>query len=244
MTDADKESTGLTDTLMTLSKGPYTSVNRLKHYVINGLKFRSSNVEGNRKTQNSGVSVATEGGNTYYGVLTDIIELNYFGNIRHVLFKCKWVDAENRRGYKTDEFEFPMVNFTHSVHGGEEIVHKPYVLASQATQVFYVENKRHKDWYVVVKTKARNVFDAGIGPHYDEDDTDEFLENIPYSFTSTDVGRDDLCWSRDDVEGMIIDATIIGPRDLHEMDNFDECDFIDDESNDEDKNEVEYSDDE
>ena len=44
------------------------------------------------------------------------------------------------------------------------MVDEPYVLASQATQVFYVEEKRHKDWYVVVKTKARDVFDAGIGP--------------------------------------------------------------------------------
>ena len=194
MTDANRESTGLTDTLITLSKGPYTSVNQLKHYIINGLKFRSSNVEGNRKTQNSGVSVVTKGGNTYYGVLTNIIELNYSSNIRHVLFKCKWVDDENRRGYKTDEFGFPMVNFTHSVHGGEEMVPEPYVLASQATQVFYVEDKRHKDWYVVVKTKARDVFDAGSGPHCDEDDMDEFVENIPYFLTSTDVGRDDLRW--------------------------------------------------
>ena len=88
MTDADRESTALTDTLITLSKGPYTSVNRLKYYVINGLKFRSSNVEANRKTQISGVSVAIENGIMYYGVLTDIIELNYSGNIRHVLFKC------------------------------------------------------------------------------------------------------------------------------------------------------------
>nr|POE44699.1 hypothetical protein CFP56_76621 [Quercus suber] len=151
MTDADRESTGLTDTLITLSKGPYTSVNRLKHYVINELKFRSANVEGNRKTQNSGVSVATE---------------------------------------------------------------------------------------------ARDVFDAGIGPHCDEDDTDEFLENILYSLTSTDVGTDDLRWGRDNVEGMTIDASIIGPRDLHEMDNLDECEFIDDESNDEDTNDVEYSDEE
>ena len=39
--------------------------------------------------QNSGVSVATNGGITYYDVLTDIIELNYSNNIKHVLFKCK-----------------------------------------------------------------------------------------------------------------------------------------------------------
>ena len=114
MTDADRERTSVNDTIITLSKGPYTLVNRLKHYVINGLKFRSSNVETNKKTQNSGVSVVTEGGIMFYDVLTDIIELNYSCSIRHVLFKCTWVDDENRRGYKTDEFGFPMVNFTHT----------------------------------------------------------------------------------------------------------------------------------
>ena len=192
MTDANRERTSLTNTIITLSKGSYTLVNQLKHYVINGLKFRSSNVETNKKTQNSGVSVVTKGGITFYGVLTDIIELNYSASIRHVLFKCTWVDDENMRGYKTDEFGFPMVNFTHSIHGGEEIMDEPYVLASQATQVFYVEDKRHKDWCVVVKTKARDVFDAGIGPYCDEDDTYEFYENISYSVTSNDAVGENL----------------------------------------------------
>ena len=40
------------------------------------------------------------------------------------------------------------------------------------------------------------------------------------------------------MEGMTIDAYIIGPRDLYEMDNLDDCEFIDDESNDEDDNKV------
>ena len=69
---------------------------------------------------------------------------------------------------------------------------EPYVLASQATQVFYVEDKRHKNWCVVVKTKARNMFDASIGPHCDEDDTYRFYENIPYSVTSNDADRENL----------------------------------------------------
>ena len=244
MTDADRERTSLTGTIITLSKRPYPLVNQLKHYVINGLKFRSSNVETNRKTQNSGVSVVTEGGNTFDGVLTDIIELNYFGNIKHVLFKCTWVDDQNRKGYKTNEFGFPMVNFTHSIHGGEKIEDEPYVLASQVTQVFYVEDKRNKDWYVIVKTKVRDVFDVGIGPHCDEDDTYGFYENIPYSVTSNDASRENLRWGHDDVEGMTIDASIIGEKDLNEMDNLDDCEFIDDESNDNDANEVDYSDDE
>nr|XP_023870348.1 uncharacterized protein LOC111982961 [Quercus suber] len=153
--------------------------------------------------------------------LTDtyIIELNYSSNIRHVLFKYTWVDDQNRRGYKTDEFGFPMMNFMHSIHGGEEIEDESYVSASQAIQVFYVEDKMHKDWYVVVKTKVRDVFDASIGPHCAEDDTYGFYENILYSVTSNDAGRENLHWGRNDVEGMTINASITGERDLHEMDN-------------------------
>ena len=49
MTDADKETTGVSDILITLSKGPYTLVKQLKYYAINGLKFRSLNNEANRK---------------------------------------------------------------------------------------------------------------------------------------------------------------------------------------------------
>ena len=48
LTGADKEREGVSDTLATLSKWPYNYVKRLKHYVINGLKFRSVNDETNR----------------------------------------------------------------------------------------------------------------------------------------------------------------------------------------------------
>ena len=41
------------------------------------MKFCIKNSEATRKTQNSGVCVVTESGATYYGVLIDIIELNY-----------------------------------------------------------------------------------------------------------------------------------------------------------------------
>ena len=242
LTGADKEREGVSDTLVALSKWPYIYVKRFKHYVINGLKFRSVNDEANRKTQNSGVSVATDGGNTYYGILSDIIELNYSDNIKHVLFKCKWVHDQHRRGYRTDEFGFPMVNFTHFIHGGDKMIDEPYVLASQATQVFYVEDKRHKDWYAVVKTKARDVFDAGVGPQREEDDIYSFSENVPYNISSNEVVSDNLRWARDDLEGMTIDASIIAERDLHGVNNEDE--FIDDESDNEDDNKDEYTEDE
>ena len=61
LTGVDRQREGVSDTLVALSKWPYIYVKRLKHYVINGLKFRSVNDEANRKTQNSGLSVATDG---------------------------------------------------------------------------------------------------------------------------------------------------------------------------------------
>ena len=84
-----------------------------------------------------------------------------------------------------------------------------YVLAFQATQVFYVEDKRHKNQYVVVKTKARDVFDASIGPQSDEDDTYSFSENVPYNISTNEVVSDNLGWARDDVEGMTMPLSFL-----------------------------------
>ena len=44
---------------------------------------------------------------------------------------------------------------------------------------------------------------------------------------------DNLGWTRDDVEGITIDASIIVERNFHEKDNLDDCEFIVDESNNE-----------
>ena len=68
---------------------PDNELKQFKRYILNGLKFRTKDYEANRKTQNSGVSVAIEGGVTYYGVLTDNIELNYSKKLQYVLFKCE-----------------------------------------------------------------------------------------------------------------------------------------------------------
>ena len=53
---------------------------------------------------------------------------------------------------------------------GGRLIDEPYVLASQVSQLFYVEDVRHKDWAVVVKTKPREVFDIGINASHDDDE--------------------------------------------------------------------------
>ena len=70
-------------------------------------------------------------------------------------------------------------------------------------QVFYVEDVRHKDWAVVVKTKPREVFDVGINALHDDDDDDDdgvgtYLENVPYNITTNDAcddANDNHAWA-------------------------------------------------
>ena len=89
------------------------------------------------------------------------------------------------------------------------------------------------DIYVVVKTKTKDVFDVGVGPQRDKNDTHSFSENVLYNINTNEVVSDNLGWARDDVEGMTNDASIIIERDFHEKDNLDFCKFIVDESNNE-----------
>ena len=107
-----------------------------------------------------------------------------------------------------------------------------------------MEDKRQKDWYDVVKTKAWDVFDAGIGPQRDEDNAYSFSENVPYNISTNEVVSDNLHWARDDLEGMTIDVSIIAKRDCHGVNNLDDCELIDDESDNENDNEDEYIEDE
>ena len=99
------------------------------------------------------------------------------------------------RGCKKDEFGFPLVNFLRLIHTGDRLIDEPYVLASQASQVFYEEDVRHRDWVVVVKTKPREVFDVGINASHDGDEVGTYLENAPYNITTDDT-NDSHAWAR------------------------------------------------
>jgi hypothetical protein len=63
------------------------------------------------------------------------------------------------------------------------VIDELFIIASQAFQVFYVEDERHKDW-VVIKTKARDIYDAGISVLYEEDN---YCENVPYNIIIDDA---------------------------------------------------------
>ena len=87
----------LSNKVIWLARYPDNEAKQFNHYAINGVKFCTKDFGVTRRTQNSGVCVVTEGGATYYGVLIDIIQLNYFNKYRYILFKCQWVDVISGR---------------------------------------------------------------------------------------------------------------------------------------------------
>ncbi|XP_060171296.1 uncharacterized protein LOC132602472 [Lycium barbarum] len=158
-----------------LAVGPLEEAKIFTSYNINGFKFRTLTREQGLKTQNCGVfgtfdtrSYASNrdnnmvvGGVPYYGKLVDIIELNYNGQFTVTLFKCQWVNTTTNKGIKKDELGFTSVNFSHLIHLGDREEHEPYILASQAQLVYYVDDEKEKQWSVVVHLKPRDLYDMG-----------------------------------------------------------------------------------
>lgn len=174
--------------LKCLAQGSLQRARRFSAYNVNGFKFRTMEREHSLKTQNSGVFVISRtrshsrisdnnlvnGDVNYYGKLVDIIELNYYGRFRIILCKCKWANTITDRGIKQDVLQFTLVNFSRLIHTGEREEDEPYIEASQAQQVYYVEDVVEKDWSAVVHLKPRDLYDMG------EDTEETFYENEPY----------------------------------------------------------------
>lgn len=118
----------------------------------------------------------------YYGAIEEIIEVDYWGAVSVVLFRCCWYQKAG------DYYGLARVNFSRLCQKED-----PFVLATQVQQVFYIEDpteknlqfvlqKYPKDQYSEVEdglTTAEEVSDIGYIPRVD----------IPDTFT----------WSRDDV---------------------------------------------
>ncbi|KAF7144323.1 hypothetical protein RHSIM_Rhsim05G0054900 [Rhododendron simsii] len=161
----------LSDEIKILAMRPSDKANRYSGYLINGANYHTKSRELRRKTQNSGIMVKAntssyasakdmnpEGEVTYYGYVMDIVELYYSYDRRHVLFMCDWID--NDKGLRHDDFGFTLVNFKHLLYTKNQERDEPFVLASQAQQIFYIQDPVEDDWNVVIKMKPRGYSSA------------------------------------------------------------------------------------
>lgn len=129
---------------------------------------------------------------SFYGVITEIWLLDYI-TFKIPIFKCDWVDSGN--GIKTDELGYTLVDFGKLGHKND-----PFILASQAKQVFYVTDQINPKLSIVLPTPQRvysnddHYFDAGC---YGDN-------GIPSAFSeSFDVRDEDIpsLYARTDCEG-------------------------------------------
>ncbi|GLT53279.1 hypothetical protein SLA2020_265620 [Shorea laevis] len=104
--------------LVSHAKGPMFNAEEYKQYVVNGVMYRTMDVDKEKKSQIVGCVTIVDGP-TYYSKLTRIIEVTYYDLTRYVLFKCDWADIQLNKGYKKDGYRFNLVNFNNLIHTGE-----------------------------------------------------------------------------------------------------------------------------
>ncbi|QHO20324.1 uncharacterized protein DS421_11g336990 [Arachis hypogaea] len=116
--------------------------------------------------------------NTYYGKVVDMIELDYFDKLRVVLFKCIWVDTTLNKGIKIDQFGIISVNFSNLIHTSDNETDEPFILATDARMVYYVDDPVDEGWCSVCHMKPRYLYDMG---DLNKEELDESLvEDIPF----------------------------------------------------------------
>ena len=199
--DQVEKKEGYSSELLALAKGPQRAARRFTGYVVNGLRFHTKKRDGKCTTQNSGVHLmalttsfsSTKDKNpivgevSYYGAIEEIIEVDYWGALSVVLFRCIWYQKDK------DCHGLTRVNFN-KIYQKED----PFVLATQVQQVFYIQDCSEKNLYFVVRRLPRDYNDI-------EEETDPLLEEAVnadmYQELEFPINTlpDDNSWYRDDV---------------------------------------------
>ncbi|KAA0059821.1 transposase [Cucumis melo var. makuwa] len=208
-TELEVGNSGVSDNLRWIAHGPHPFVITYSGYAINGCRYHTKSSEKDRSVQNSGVSLVAKtiqvssskdknpviGDMSFYGVIQEIWELNY-NTFNVPVFKCDWV--QNSGGVRIDELGYTLVDLNKVGHKSDS-----FILASQAKQVFYVEDPSDVRWSVVLTPPQRDFEDR-----YNDDelgDTILWCEGIPNDmpdvYLNNDLDENVSTYVRSDCEG-------------------------------------------
>ena len=56
---------------------------------------------------------------------------------------------------------FTSINFTRPIHSGEHEDDEPYIKASEAQMVFFVDDEKDGGWCIPIHLKPRDLYDIG-----------------------------------------------------------------------------------
>lgn len=147
-----------------------------------------------KKTQNCGVALhamtrsfasrsdtrPSEGDVLYYGVIKDIIELQFRGGRTVVLFKCDW--ADNKKNVLDLKYGHTLIDLDHPVEG--------FVLPCQVMQSFYVKDTRDRIGVLPITIKHKGQHMCDDEPVEDERAYLEFLPNVVHNIE--DISDDEI----------------------------------------------------
>ncbi|XP_075504202.1 uncharacterized protein LOC142541586 [Primulina tabacum] len=195
------------DRIQWLSHGPRKHVTSYTGYIVNGHRFHTIDV--GRSTQDSGVSIEadtvcqsnandnshTVGRLSYYGVIRDIVLLDYY-SFKVPIFRCDW--ASPGTGIKIED-GFTLVNLHQGLKTFES---DPFILASQAKQVFYSRDNDETNWYVLLKAPPRGIHNMIVL------EEDAYTSSTPLDVSLLEINiTEKEPYSRNECEG--IDVTEI-----------------------------------
>ncbi|XP_062086451.1 uncharacterized protein LOC133792559 [Humulus lupulus] len=146
------------DDLYSLSQGPLERYNTYQSCIVNGVRFRCKEHEDTLKTQCS--RICTEGDHDninilYYGVLIEIFQLSFVLDWKVFLFRCKWYNSNPKGRSIVVDHNLTSINTSTDWYSNE-----PFILATQAQQVFYLlDMKRGSNWRIVQKVNHRSIYD-------------------------------------------------------------------------------------
>ncbi|CAN1289728.1 hypothetical protein LINPERPRIM_LOCUS20410 [Linum perenne] len=200
--------------LHSLSCEPLSCVTKYNGCIVNGVRFHTKDREMRLKTQNSGIVVEGNHLNeiiNFYGVLDEIIEVDYVRDKHVYIFKCDWYDVEKRKSRIVNDGAITSIKIDRLWYRND-----PFVLASQTNQVFYINDpKLGPSWRVVHHINQRHIFVGEIeNPNvvdeviYGDAYQDEELTNIIPR--TEDIGVEiDLSLRREDVIPEVISNMIV-----------------------------------
>ncbi|XP_060668913.1 uncharacterized protein LOC107433057 [Ziziphus jujuba] len=197
----------VTDELYSLACGPDYGIRSYSGCVVNGVRYRTKVRDDRRVTQNCGIWVVGDHDGEscdFYGVIEDILVLDYRSKHSVVLFRCAWFDTNVKKKKMITEFQITSINVTSYWYRND-----PFVLASQAKQVFYVDDyKMGQHWKVVRKVHHCHLWDfpdrldegddhdadseAESGDYEDADSGPENEDNGEYNEETDNDSEDEL----------------------------------------------------
>ena len=98
-----------TNELYSVACGPNNQVYTYTRCIVNGVCFHTKDCDDRHITQNSGICVFGELDGeevNIYGVLSNVVVLNYILGYKVILFKCSWFDTNQKKKKIKDYHNF------------------------------------------------------------------------------------------------------------------------------------------